>query len=89
MKELKDLRVNALESSKGSELMQTVILRDRFEKRIDYTKLHGIQWHLKELIKAVKDLDDAAKADGFTDDDVCRMLEYYEELVITEIKQDL
>lgn len=73
----------------ANQLLKLVVLRDKFEKRIDYGELHSLQYYTKELIRSVGKITEAARVDGFKEDEIETMLAYYEEVVKQELKDNL
>ena len=70
----------------ANEMLKLIVLRDKFEGRMDYGKIHAVEYHTEKLINAVGALTTDARKDGFTEDEIDTMLEYLEVKVKQEMK---
>lgn len=75
-------------NNNGNEMLNLVVLRDKFERRMSYQKLYDIEYHTKELIKAVGAITTDARKDGFTEPEIDTMLEYLEAKAKHELKNE-
>lgn len=72
----------------ANEMLNLIVLKDKFERRMDYSKVYAIEYHTKELIKAVGAVTTDARKDGFTESEIDTMLEYLEAKVKQEMKNE-
>ena len=64
--------------NEADEMLNLILLRDRFESRMDYTTLHALEYHAEKLQEAQMKIVEASLKDDFTNDEVKTMLKYYE-----------